>query len=37
MAMAAYPTAERTVSRRKREADDDDDDGQRYVSSTRRH
>jgi len=29
VAMAAYPTAERTVSRRKREADDDDDDGQR--------
>ena len=36
MAVAAYPTAERTASRRKREDDDDDDDVQRYVSSTRR-
>jgi hypothetical protein len=37
VAVAAYPTAERTVSRRKREDEDDDDDGQRYVSSTRRN
>lgn len=29
VAVAAYPTAERTASRRKREVDDDDDDGQR--------
>ena len=36
MAVAAYPTVERTASRRKREDDDDDDDDQRYVSSTSR-
>jgi len=37
VAVAAYPTAERTASRRKREADDDDDDDQRYVSSVHRN
>jgi hypothetical protein len=36
VAVAAYPTVERTASRRKREDDDDDDDDQRYASSTRR-
>ena len=33
MAVASYPTAERTASRRKREVDDDEDDDLRYVSS----
>ena len=35
VAVASYPTVQRTASRRKREDDDDDDDDQRYVSSTR--
>ena len=33
VAVAAYPTVERTASRRKREVDDDEDNDQRYVSS----
>jgi len=33
VAVASYPTAERTASRRKREVDDDEDDDLRYVSS----
>ena len=31
VAVAAYPTAERTASRRKREDEDDDDNDQRYA------
>jgi hypothetical protein len=36
VAVAAYPTVERTASRRKREDDDDADDDQRYALFTRR-